>query len=67
MVEQKEVMMAVRKLRMGESRGIGGIRAEVLKYGRELAVNILLRVCRKAREADKGAGRMDSRGNCNTV
>ena len=50
---RKEIKRAVGKLKMGKTPGTDGIRAEMLKYGGDQIINILMRICQVAWEVGK--------------
>ena len=47
-ISRKEVKKAIGKLKIGKAPAVDGIRAEVLKYGMEAVVNMLVRLCQVA-------------------
>ena len=52
-VTRKEIRRAVKKLKVGKAPRSDGIRAEMLKYGEEKIINILIRICQMAWEVGK--------------
>ena len=49
-ITRNEVKKAIKKLKLGKAPGVDGIRSEMLKYGGEVMIDILWRVCKVAWE-----------------
>ena len=52
-ITKKEIRRAVGKLKLGKAPGSDGVRAEMLKYGGEPIIDILMRVCQAAWETER--------------
>ena len=52
-VSRKEIRKAVKKLKLGKAPGSDGIRAEMVKYGGEAMIDILVRICQMAWEVGR--------------
>ena len=55
-VTRKEIRKAVKKLKLGKAPGSDGIRAEMVKYGGDVMIDILLKICKMAWEVGRVPG-----------